>query len=157
MTERPHALGWLLAPPANIDTQHVLEEICWLAPAVVLELPRLAGCEDGHHAVPVFGLELLGAFHKDEAHGAVGVDVFHQAGQVQHRGGGIVIWQRVFAVLEEVSDVGHAEERRGGGREKDDGVGSSLRLLVDDQSRVVRDRCRTGLLGHEGLRELANV
>lgn len=73
-----------LAAPSNMDTKDVREQFVGVAPLVVFELPRLAGCEDGHHAVPILGLELLGALDQDESHRSYGVDVLYHVRRVDH-------------------------------------------------------------------------
>lgn len=160
MAPAADALGGLLPAPANKDAERVLEQLVGAAPLVVLELPRLPGGEDGHHAVPVLGLELLGALYEDEAQGAVGVDGPDDALDVEHAGcRGAGVGGHEFAVLEEGPRVGHAEERRGRRREEDDGVRSPSRaFLVEGEGG-----CRTGggdrlgLLLDKRRRELANV
>ena len=78
------AVGGLLAAPADEDAGDVAEELVGAAPLVVLELPALARGEDGDDAVPVLGLEVLGALDQDEAHRPRRVDVLHQPVDVQH-------------------------------------------------------------------------
>lgn len=73
-----------LATPSNVDAEDVREQIIGVAPLVVLELPRLAGCEDGYHTIPVLGLELFGALDQDESHRSYGVDVLYHVGCVDH-------------------------------------------------------------------------
>ena len=70
-----------------------------------------------------------------------------------------MIGRGVATVLEEGLDVGHAQQGRRRRCEEDDGVWPSLGFLVERESGVVCDigRCRAGLLGHEGLGELADV
>lgn len=56
----------ILPPPSDVNTSGVLEQLGWGRPLVRLELPGLAGSEDGHKAVPVLGLEVGGAVDDDE-------------------------------------------------------------------------------------------
>lgn len=61
----------VFSPPANVDTQGVLEQIGRILPFVTLELPSLTCREDGNHTVPVIRFELLGSVDEDEAEGAL--------------------------------------------------------------------------------------
>lgn len=86
VTPGTNALGWRFAAPADVDAQDVEEEFGGVAPFVLLELPALAGGEDGHDSTPVLGLELFRAFDEDESYGSIGVDVLHETVDVQHAG-----------------------------------------------------------------------
>lgn len=89
----------------------MLEQFAGTAPFVILELPCLPGCEDSHHAVPVFRLELLRALDENESHGAVGVDGSHDALDVEHADRGAArVRGHEFAVFEEGSRIGHSEQ-----------------------------------------------
>nr|GFD61302.1 hypothetical protein [Tanacetum cinerariifolium] len=72
--------------------------------------------KDSDDAVPVLGLELLGAFDKDKAHGPRGVDVLHDTRDVQHASGGTAVGLHIASSLEEGSNIGQPEQRRGGRR-----------------------------------------
>lgn len=80
----PDIIRGLLAAPANMDAQHVAEQLVGATPLVILELPGLSGCEDGDNAVPVFRLELLHAFNQYKAHWAIWVNVAHRMHHVDH-------------------------------------------------------------------------
>lgn len=62
-----HRLGQGLALPTHIDAQRVAKQLGGVGPAVRLELPDLAGGEDGDDARPVVRLEVLGAVDEDKA------------------------------------------------------------------------------------------
>ena len=64
------------------------EELGWVRPFVVLELPGLTRGEDTDDARPIFGLELLGGVDDDEADWAGGVDAWDQARNVKNRSAG---------------------------------------------------------------------
>lgn len=70
-------------PPANlardiipaktdVDAGGMLEQLRRRRPLVRLELPQLAGGEDGDDAVPVLGAEVGGCVDEDEAHVLLG-------------------------------------------------------------------------------------
>lgn len=99
------------------------EQLARVGPAVALKLPDLAGGEDGDDALPVVGLEVLGAVDEDEAQRGAGGDGGHGARRVQDVAGGAGAARGLeLARLEERLDVGHAQEGRGRGREQDDGL-----------------------------------
>lgn len=107
------------------------------APLVVLELPHLAGGEDGDDTVPVLGLELLDALDEDEAHGAAGgVDVAHAVLQVNHAGVVVGFSGLVAGGFQEGACVGEANEGGGGGREENDGVDGARGLLLEGEGWV---------------------
>lgn len=56
----------LFAAPADVDAGRVLEEFWRGGPLVGLELPGLAGCEDGNESIPVVWSEIGCAVNKDE-------------------------------------------------------------------------------------------
>lgn len=122
-----HLTGDILAAPADINTGSVLEQLRRRRPLVRLELPGLAGCEDGDEAVPVLGLEVGRAIDDDELGwpgwfaacarancacagvGRVAVDAeralqFHEVG-VCGAGESWVIWGYEDALFEEGFDV----------------------------------------------------
>ena len=77
------AIGKKLAAPANVDTQGMVEELGRLTPLVTLELPGLAGREDGDNAVPVVGLEVIRRLDENETQRAGGFDGWHEAVDVE--------------------------------------------------------------------------
>lgn len=89
------------------------EQIGGVLPLVALELPGLAGGEDGDDARPVVWLEVVGGFDEDEAERAGGVDGVEHAVDVQDVEAGAcgAGWGAVDAVDEEGFDVAEAEER----------------------------------------------
>lgn len=104
----------MLAAPADINAQYIAEQVGGVLPLVALELPRLAGGEDGDDAAPVVGLELLRGVDEDEAQGPLGVDVGEEARDVQDHGGRAggageaAFGRHVGAGFEEGFDVRHA-------------------------------------------------
>lgn len=97
----------LVTTPAKVYTQGMLKEVTGVAPLVVLELPCLSRGKDRNDAVPVLGLELLGAFDENETHRSVGVDGGDDALHVKHRRGGIACGSGYeLSVLEEGSRIG---------------------------------------------------
>lgn len=163
MAPADDGLGGVLAAPADVDAGDVAEELLRGAPLVVLELPALAGGEDGDDAVPVLGLELLGALHEDEPHRPRGLDVLDQPVDVQHArarraAGRRRVRRHVRAALEERLHVGHAQERGCGGREEDNWV-RPLRLLMARDRGVgeIRRRRLERFLRHEDSCVLPNM
>ncbi len=147
-------LGGPLAAPADVYAGDVAEELVRVTPLVTLELPALAGGEDGDDAVPVLGLELLRALDQDEAHRPRRVDVLEQSVDVQHararRARRRRVRWHVLPALKEGFYVGHAQQRRCGGGEQNDGIGP-LRLLVtrDRGVRNIRRRELVRFLRHK--------
>ena len=104
----------------------MLEQLGGRGPLVRLELPRLAGGEDGDEAAPVIRAEVGGAVDEDEAGGFSGGAESARCGAgwvgegaqrardvedvgVGHGEGGVVGGHE-DAVLEEGPHVGHADE-----------------------------------------------
>ena len=75
--------GYIIAFPADIDTESVLEQFRCGLPFVAFELPGLTRCEDGHDAVPVVGFELLGGVDEDESERALRIDARQDTGDVE--------------------------------------------------------------------------
>ena len=75
----------LLVAPSNVKAGIVSEQLGRVAVLVRLELPGLAGGEDGDDARPVGGLESRGAVDEDEGHGRAG-NRGHHALDLQHVG-----------------------------------------------------------------------
>lgn len=127
--------GDMLAAPANVDAQDVAEEVRGVLPLVALELPGLAGGEDGDEAAPVVRFELLRRVDEDEAQRALRVDAGQQARDVEDHGGGAggageaAFGWDVGPGFEKGFDVRHAQEGGGGGGEQDYGVGAAGGLL----------------------------
>lgn len=136
------------------------EELGWVRPFVVLELPDLAGGKDCDDARPVLGLELFWAVDDDEARGADWVDGWDEAGQVEDvcaRGVERVRGWCKDSTLEELLDVAHAEESRGRWRDQDNWVWSARWLGVYWQGAGVGCLWIGALAVCEGLSDLANV
>lgn len=76
-------VGEKFVTPADVDTQSMVEELSRLTPLVSLELPSLAGCEDGDDAIPVVGLEVIRRLDENETQGAGGFDGWHEAVDVE--------------------------------------------------------------------------
>jgi hypothetical protein len=77
-----------LITPADVDTQGMAKELCWLTPLIALELPRLTSCEDGDNAIPVIGLEVIRRLDKDETQRASRFYGWHDAIDVKDIQGG---------------------------------------------------------------------
>ena len=106
----------LFASPANIDAEGVGKQLRGIGPLVTLKLPGLARGEDGNNPLPIVGLELIRGVDEDEAQRALRINGSHGPLSVQDvcADAGAVGWH-VDATLEELLDVGHAEEGGGGG------------------------------------------
>lgn len=86
MTPIADGLGRLVRSPTNVDAENVAEQLGRVAPLIVLELPALAGGEDGNYTIPVLGFELLRALDENEPHRSIRVDVLDQTVDVKHAG-----------------------------------------------------------------------
>ena len=116
-----HRLGQCLALPPHIDAEGVAEQLGGVGPAVRLELPDLAGGEDGDDTRPVVGLEVLGAVNQNEAQRRARRHARHRPRRVQDVARRARARRRLeHPGLEERLDVRHPQQRGRRRRQQDD-------------------------------------
>lgn len=113
--------GDILPPPADVDAEHVSEQLGRRLPFVAAELPRLPRGKDSHDPAPVIGFKLLWGVDEDKAQRSRGVNGGQKARDVQNRSRGprgacqrAVGWD-VGASFEEGFDIRHPQQGRRGG------------------------------------------